>query len=422
MNGPRPSPRPWLPDLIGLLTLVVLATGPFLTPHADMALQRLFYTPEALHPWSHEQDALWRWLYRFGPWPALLVAVGALGMLTASRWRPMLARWRPHALFLVLALALGPGLLVNVFFKDHWGRPRPRQTVELGGAWPYQSFLQPGIGGRGKSFPCGHSSMGYYFVVFYFLWRRRHPARAAAALAFAAAYGTLIGAARMAAGGHFASDVAWSAVMTAVVAYVLYYGVLRVPQAEARFESGAAPPPAPRWLIAAVPVLAAFAVAMGLLGTPYYREFELDLPASSPAVLSLDVNRTDVELRCGDEPASVVRIRGEVQGFGWPGSRVDFKGTSGFRDGEPSLDIRIVPWGWFGELNGNLVVTLPPRGASRVTGRVARGDLNVKAEQPDLLPAIDVLVESGTATVPPEAAASLTRSTEPDGTRVRLGP
>ena len=26
--------------------------------------------------------------------------------------------------------ALGPGLVVNVLFKDHWGRPRPREVVD----------------------------------------------------------------------------------------------------------------------------------------------------------------------------------------------------------------------------------------------------------------------------------------------------
>ena len=141
-------------------------------------------------------EPLWRLLYRFGPWPALLTGVAALVVFTAGRWWPALARRRVQALYLILTLALGPGLRVNVIFKDHWGRPRPREVKELGGALPYQTFTEKGLGGRGKSFPCGHSSMGYYFVAFYFLWRRRHPGRAAVALALTAVYGTLIGAAR----------------------------------------------------------------------------------------------------------------------------------------------------------------------------------------------------------------------------------
>jgi hypothetical protein len=40
---------------------------------------------------------------------------------------------RMYGLFILLSVILGPGLLVNLVFKDHWGRPRPRQVVALGG-------------------------------------------------------------------------------------------------------------------------------------------------------------------------------------------------------------------------------------------------------------------------------------------------
>ena len=36
-------------------------------------------------------------------------------------------------IFLVATLALGPGLLVNVALKDHWGRSRPIDVKQLGG-------------------------------------------------------------------------------------------------------------------------------------------------------------------------------------------------------------------------------------------------------------------------------------------------
>src|SRR5262249_42664716 len=35
------------------------------------------------------------------------------------------------ALFLVLSLVLGPGLLVNAVLKDHWSRPRPGMVTAL---------------------------------------------------------------------------------------------------------------------------------------------------------------------------------------------------------------------------------------------------------------------------------------------------
>jgi len=157
--------------------------------------------------------------------------MGLATFLIGSR-HPTLTRWRRHGLYLFLVLAIGPGLLVNTIFKDHWGRPRPRQVTEFGGNMQFRSVLERGAPGRGKSFPCGHSSTGYYFVAFYFLLRRRRKTIAYLAITGAAIYGTLIGLARMAAGGHFASDVLWSAFFPALAAFFLYYFILRIPHHE----------------------------------------------------------------------------------------------------------------------------------------------------------------------------------------------
>jgi membrane-associated PAP2 superfamily phosphatase len=123
---------------------------------------------------------------------------------------------------------LGPGLLVNVVFKDHWGRPRPVQVTELGGQ---EQYVPPGyfvVNGNGRSFPSGHSSIGFAFVAFWFLWRERKPAWARMALAFSVALGAAIGVTRMAAGGHFLSDVMWSAWVVLFTAWLLYYPLMRI--------------------------------------------------------------------------------------------------------------------------------------------------------------------------------------------------
>jgi membrane-associated PAP2 superfamily phosphatase len=431
VNGPRIDRRLWLPDLVGLLILTLLATLPFLTPHVDLALQRLFFTPDAPGPWrpgdaplwwSHGNDPLWRWLYRFGPWPALLTAVGAFAVVIAAHWRASLARWRVHALFLLLTLALGPGLLVNVAFKDHWGRPRPRQTTELGGAWPYQTFVEKGLSGRGKSFPCGHSSTGYYFVAVYFLYRRRHPGRAIAAVAAAGVYGTLVGVARMAAGGHFASDVAWSAVMTIGAAYVVYYVVLRVPEAEDRLAAGLMPRPLPRWLLLTLPPLAVFAIAMGVLATPSYKEFKQSAPAVSPVRITLDITRCDVQLVFSDEPGTVIRVTGEAQGFGWPGSLVVCETTAGLDRGRPVATVRVQPKGWFRELNGRAVLTIPAGAAASVGGNIRQGDLAIQAADPARLPELDLLIEKGRVTSTEPLPAGVQQTPAATGLRLRTDP
>ena len=45
--------------------------------------------------------------------------------------------------FLVATLALGPGLLVNVVLKDHWGRPRPIDVTQFGGDQHFVAWWDP---------------------------------------------------------------------------------------------------------------------------------------------------------------------------------------------------------------------------------------------------------------------------------------
>jgi membrane-associated PAP2 superfamily phosphatase len=111
---------------------------------------------------------------------------------------------------LVLALLLGPGLVVNGILKPEAGRPRPRNIVEFGGAESFRPVGSIDLSGDGKAFPSGHASVGFYFFVFYILWRRSRPRAARAALAAGLVGGAVIGLQRIAVGAHFLSDVIWS--------------------------------------------------------------------------------------------------------------------------------------------------------------------------------------------------------------------
>jgi membrane-associated PAP2 superfamily phosphatase len=113
-------------------------------------------------------------------------------------------------LFLALLLVIGPGLLVNLVFKDHFGRARPVQTREFGGKLSFSPLGQRAYAGIGKSFPSGHASMGAYWLgLFVFYWKRwRSLAWTFGALGLV--HGVVMGLGRMAQGGHWASDVVWS--------------------------------------------------------------------------------------------------------------------------------------------------------------------------------------------------------------------
>ena len=47
------------------------------------------------------------------------------------------------AWFLVVTLALGPGVITNLVLKDHWHRPRPIDVTEFGGSFRFTPWWDP---------------------------------------------------------------------------------------------------------------------------------------------------------------------------------------------------------------------------------------------------------------------------------------
>ena len=175
---------------------------------ADLHLARVVYGQDRL--WPGIGRFPWNLLYDYAAAPALLLAGAAAGVLLASIFVKRLAGQRKQALFILLMVALGPGLLVNTLLKDHLGRARPIDVHEFGGDFRFTQFWQPGTSSLNKSFPSGHASIAFYLVAPWFILRRRRPAQAACWLAGGLGYGSLIGAGRILQGGHFLTDVLWA--------------------------------------------------------------------------------------------------------------------------------------------------------------------------------------------------------------------
>jgi lipid A 4'-phosphatase len=193
-------------------------------PGIDLWFSGLFY-----HEGSGFFLADWRpvrLLFRSAPYitAALVLFAVAAG---ASHYfgRRLLGCDARAALYLVLALALGPGLLVNTILKDHWGRARPSQIVEFGGDKQFTPALVPSRQcDRNCSFSSGHAALGFSLVAFAFLATERRRRRFAVAAALAA--GGLLGLARIAQGGHFLSDVVLSGLMVTATSWLLHRIVL----------------------------------------------------------------------------------------------------------------------------------------------------------------------------------------------------
>src|SRR5262249_33116625 len=75
---------------------------------------------------------------------ALLIAPAVLALVFKFIFpkRKMLVPGRA-IIFLIATLALGPGLLVNVILKDHWGRPRPIDVTQFGGRQHFVAWWDP---------------------------------------------------------------------------------------------------------------------------------------------------------------------------------------------------------------------------------------------------------------------------------------
>lgn len=159
------------------------------------------------------QDRWW-WLLPYHL-PALLLAAVGLGAVAA--W---LRGARRQAAYVALVLALGSGLLVNALLKEHWGRPRPRDTLGLGGDQAYRQPWQPG--GAGRSFPSGHVTVPALAIALWLLWRRARPRLARWTLAGGLALCAWIGAARVLSGAHWLSDLVWGVALMAAVAAALH--------------------------------------------------------------------------------------------------------------------------------------------------------------------------------------------------------
>lgn len=206
--------------LLALVSLVFL-----LAPAIDDAVSGLFYEPGIGFPFRRHGPV--ESLRHAGELFEWLLGIAVLAPFLIKLWFPdsrLLVKPR-HALFLVGSFLAGPVLLVNVILKAHWGRARPWQAIEFGGHMAYSPvWWISDQCARNCSFVSGEAASAFWVVAFAFVapkaWRGR---AAVAAILFAA----IISATRLAAGGHFLSDVLIAWLLTLLVILALWRLVLQ---------------------------------------------------------------------------------------------------------------------------------------------------------------------------------------------------
>jgi len=157
----------------------------------------------------------------------MLFGVGLLLAVVVKFMRPELPlMFSGRAmLFLSLTYALGPGLLANVVFKEHWSRPRPVQVTQFNGPSPFVPWSDPtGACRRNCSFFSGEVSAAAWTMAPALLAPSPYRAAAfAAALVFTAVNAFV----RISAGGHFFSDAAFAVLATSLVVWFMYGAIYR---------------------------------------------------------------------------------------------------------------------------------------------------------------------------------------------------
>ncbi len=207
-------------DFVLPISILILATIIIAVAGADLLVSAPFCIGGK---WPVGDQQPWHLLYQLDRWPAIILALcGIIAAITGCIYRNR-RDWIKPGIFLVLLLVLGPGLIVNTMFKDYWGRPRPREVIQFGGAKEFLHPWQKGVAHMGRSFPSGHSSAAFYLAAPFFIYRRRKPRVAALWMVGGLIFGIVMSVARITQGGHFLSDNLWAWGMVHLTAVALYY-------------------------------------------------------------------------------------------------------------------------------------------------------------------------------------------------------
>lgn len=203
--------------LLALAVSLLLAALPSL----DLALSRCFYGGDGFPL----KNAWWVAALQqgvscvIGLGLAAVLGLFAFNRATGRRVRDVDGR---AVAYVLLALLLGSGVIVNGVLKSGFGRARPRNVVQFGGSQQFSpAFAIAHECDANCSFSSGDVAGAFFSLpLAYALFRKRR------ALLAAGAFGAVVAFARIASGAHFLSDTVVSFFVMWIVADVLHFYLL----------------------------------------------------------------------------------------------------------------------------------------------------------------------------------------------------
>ncbi|GAA6135754.1 phosphatase PAP2 family protein [Oceaniserpentilla sp. 4NH20-0058] len=205
------------------IPLFILVSCLFIVfPQVDLWLSGLFWNGTSgekgftLNENGFVQFVYWVFLHI----PKILIPV-LLFMLVLPWFKQSLQPTRKYSGFLLLVLLVGPGIIVHPILKDNWDRPRPRDVQQFGGEREFTpAFIVTEQPGRNQSFASGHGAMGFFFMAFAWVFRKRRY------LLGGLVIGAIVSMGRIVQGGHFLSDVVTAGFIVYFTAQILSYYML----------------------------------------------------------------------------------------------------------------------------------------------------------------------------------------------------
>jgi membrane-associated PAP2 superfamily phosphatase len=213
----------WLP-----LLAVLAASGVLMGWGGDQWLADQFYRLEG-HHWALQNAWLTSHLiHKGGKWASTFGALLAI-VLCFHAWRSeRAAAWRWPLLYLVLAVALGTGLVSLLKSVTHMDCPW--DLTRYGGTRGFVGLLAARPHGMpaGVCFPAGHSSAGFAWVSLYFFALMVRPAWRWGGLAAGLLAGGVFGLSQQLRGAHFLSHDLWTLATCWTVSLLLFLAVQRI--------------------------------------------------------------------------------------------------------------------------------------------------------------------------------------------------
>lgn len=209
---------------VGLVTAVIFT----LWPQLDLKITSFFYDAQAKSfPVS---SITWAKIAREGAmwvtWAFVAPALGALVVKLARPVKPLLMSGRTVA-YLLITILLSAIVLNNMIFKSYWGRPRPVAVTQFNGPFEFKPWWDPsGQCPKNCSFFSGEGGTAFWT---YAPAALAPPQWRPLAYVAATAFGVFTGGLRITFGGHFATDVITSGVVSFLVAWLTYAFIFRWP-------------------------------------------------------------------------------------------------------------------------------------------------------------------------------------------------